>query len=215
MPLSASTALCATAAAPTCGRAPRTTRRPPPTRGCSPWPDPRCRTAGHGRTDCVTRAPAPPHAGCTLGVRGRRPRASGPGRRHTRGARIPGTAGPSPRGSSWPRPNSPIRTACRTTACEAAVLRCWTRKEAVVKAIGVGITRDLTSPEVHPEDPGPLVVSGAADGGGDRLVEDVPSRNDLFTALAGPVGRTGPAVPRTRESALSRSLLEPFASSRS
>ncbi|GGS94384.1 hypothetical protein GCM10010270_78080 [Streptomyces violaceus] len=84
-----------------------------------------------------------------------------------------------------------------------------------MKAIGVGITRDLTSPEVHRENPGPLVVSGAADGGGDRLVEDVPSRNDLFVALAGPVGRAGPAVLRTRESALSRSLLEPFASSRS
>ncbi|MGX5213658.1 4'-phosphopantetheinyl transferase superfamily protein [Streptomyces violaceus] len=166
------------------------------------------RTASRGRPHRRTPGARPASGG-------RRPRTSGPGRRHTRGARIPGTAGPSPRGSSWPRPNSPIRTACRTTACEAAVLRCWTRKEAVVKAIGVGITRDLTSPEVHPEDPGPLVVSGAADGGGDRLVEDVPSRNDLFTALAGPVGRAGPAVLRTRESALSRSLLEPFASSRS
>ncbi|MFJ4820360.1 hypothetical protein [Streptomyces sp. NPDC088801] len=74
-------------------------------------------------------------------------------------------------------------------------------------------------------DPRLLSVAGRAvphrrsrpdtDTGGDRLAEDVPSRNDLFTALAGPVGRAGPAVPRTRESALSRSLLEPFASSRS
>ncbi|MFJ8718248.1 hypothetical protein ACIRD9_34610 [Streptomyces violaceus] len=85
-----------------------------------------------------------------------------------------------------------------------------------MKAIGVGITGDLKPRDSRPEDPGPLAVPGAeGDGGGDRLVEDVPSRNDLFVALAGPVGRAGPAVLRTRESALSRSLLEPFASSRS
>ncbi|CAM5648502.1 hypothetical protein [Streptomyces coeruleorubidus] len=76
-----------------------------------------------------------------------------------------------------------------------------------MKTIGVRISGHLKSPhlkstENHPEDPDPLI-------------EDVPSRNDLFTALAAPVGRAGPGVPRTRESALSRSLLEPFASSRS
>jgi hypothetical protein len=85
-----------------------------------------------------------------------------------------------------------------------------------VKAIGVGITGDLTSRDIRPEDPGPLAVPGAeGDGGGDRCAADVPSRNDLFVALAGPVGRTASVVLRSRESALSRSLLEPFASSRS
>ncbi|MFD5234865.1 hypothetical protein ACFWJ5_41590 [Streptomyces qaidamensis] len=85
-----------------------------------------------------------------------------------------------------------------------------------MKAIGVGITGDLKSRDSRPEAPGPLVVPGAeGDGGGDRFVEDVPSRNDLFVALAGPVGSAASVVLRTRESALSRSLLEPFASSRS
>ncbi|MEV3856882.1 4'-phosphopantetheinyl transferase superfamily protein [Streptomyces sp. NPDC050095] len=98
-------------------------------------------------------------------------------------------------------------------ARQAAFLRCWTRKEAVVKAIGVGITGDLTSLEVHPEDPGPLVVSSTD--GGDWLVQDVPSRSDLFVALARPASSAGPVVLRTQESTLTHSLLEPFASSRS
>ncbi|GHH27381.1 hypothetical protein [Streptomyces rubradiris] len=85
-----------------------------------------------------------------------------------------------------------------------------------MKAIGVGITGDLKALEVHPQDPGPLIVSSAGtDGGGQWLVEDVPSRPDLFVSLARPADRTGPVVLRTRGSALSRSLLEPFTSSRS
>ncbi|MFI8889339.1 hypothetical protein [Streptomyces paradoxus] len=72
-----------------------------------------------------------------------------------------------------------------------------------MNAIRAGVTQHVESPEIHPDGPRPLI-------------EDAPSRNDLFTALAGPAGRTGrPGVPRTGESALSRSLLEPFASSRS
>ncbi|MFC8141639.1 hypothetical protein ACFUKV_07715 [Streptomyces paradoxus] len=88
-----------------------------------------------------------------------------------------------------------------------------------MKTIGIGITGHLKSPHLkspgmNPEDPGSLVVSDAA-GDGERLIEDAPSRNDVFTALAGPVGSAGPVVRRARQSALSRSLLEPFASSRS
>ncbi|MFE8993737.1 hypothetical protein ACFYMI_39140 [Streptomyces collinus] len=85
-----------------------------------------------------------------------------------------------------------------------------------MKAIGVGTTEHPKSGDVRPEDPVHLVVTGAeGDGGGDRFAEDVPSRNDLFTALAGPAGSAASVVLRTRESVLSRSLLEPFASSRS
>ncbi|CAL9509251.1 hypothetical protein SUDANB1_03593 [Streptomyces sp. enrichment culture] len=83
-----------------------------------------------------------------------------------------------------------------------------------MKAIGVGTTEHPKSGDVRPEDPGHLVVSGA-EGDGDRFAEDVPSRNDLFTELAGPAVSAASVVLRTRESALSRSLLEPFASSRS
>ncbi|MFJ7293025.1 hypothetical protein [Streptomyces collinus] len=85
-----------------------------------------------------------------------------------------------------------------------------------MKAIGIGTTEHPNAADVRPEDPGHVVVTGAeGDGDGARFAEDVPSRNDLFTALAGPAGSAASAVLRTRESVLSRSLLEPFASSRS
>ncbi|GAA2348017.1 hypothetical protein GCM10010431_84490 [Streptomyces kunmingensis] len=100
-------------------------------------------------------------------------------------------------------------------AREAAFLRCWTRKEAVVKAIGVGITGDLKSMEVHPEDPGPLVVRGTDGDGGDWLVQDVPNHSGLFVALARPAGSAGPVVLRAEGATPDHSLLEPFASPRS
>lgn len=48
-------------------------------------------------------------------------------------------------------PEGPART--------AAFLRCWTRKEAVLKAVGIGIVADLTTLETRPEDPGPARVT--------------------------------------------------------
>ncbi|MFH9605894.1 4'-phosphopantetheinyl transferase family protein [Streptomyces sp. NPDC017448] len=87
-------------------------------------------------------------------------------------------------------------------AREAAFLRCWTRKEAVVKAIGTGITADLHELEVRPERPGPLTVRSTGQGGaGSWLVQDLPGTGGLFVALARPAGSTGPVVPRALTSA--------------
>ncbi|WP_326678085.1 4'-phosphopantetheinyl transferase family protein [Streptomyces sp. NBC_01237] len=105
-------------------------------------------------------------------------------------------------------------------ARQAAFLRCWTRKEAVVKAIGTGITADLKALEVRPEHPGPLVVHGGEPSGGDDwLVQDLPSERGLFVALARPAGSTGPVLlrdPHAPDAAArqpgSHSVLEPFRS---
>ncbi|MDJ0382250.1 4'-phosphopantetheinyl transferase superfamily protein [Streptomyces sp. G-G2] len=43
-----------------------------------------------------------------------------------------------------------------------AFLRCWTRKEAVLKAAGVGITDELTRLETHAGTPGPVEVTTLA-----------------------------------------------------
>ncbi|MFD7017083.1 4'-phosphopantetheinyl transferase family protein [Streptomyces sp. NPDC059928] len=45
-----------------------------------------------------------------------------------------------------------------------AFLRCWTRKEAVLKAVGVGITTDLRTVETRPELSGPAVVAAGVPG---------------------------------------------------
>ncbi|MFI6475553.1 4'-phosphopantetheinyl transferase family protein [Streptomyces sp. NPDC050516] len=45
-----------------------------------------------------------------------------------------------------------------------AFLRCWTRKEAVLKAVGVGITTDLTAVETRPESSDPAVVAAGVPG---------------------------------------------------
>ncbi|GAA2958807.1 4'-phosphopantetheinyl transferase family protein [Streptomyces enissocaesilis] len=105
-------------------------------------------------------------------------------------------------------------------ARQAAFLRCWTRKEAVVKAIGTGITADLKALEVRPEQAGPLVVRGSEPAGADDwLVQDLPSGRGLFVALARPAGSTGPVVlrdPRSPERPVplpgAHSILEPFRS---
>lgn len=75
-----------------------------------------------------------------------------------------------------------------------AFFRCWTRKEAVVKAIGVGIATDLREVDVQPADDGPVLVPGT-DGLGPWLVQDLPRPDGMFAALAREAaGPAGPAV---------------------
>ncbi|WP_328480608.1 4'-phosphopantetheinyl transferase superfamily protein [Streptomyces sp. NBC_00377] len=79
----------------------------------------------------------------------------------------------------------------------AAFFRCWTRKEAVVKASGVGIVADLRTIEVRPADDGPVRVTHVEPNGPDTwTVQNLPTGPGLFAALAREAGSTGPVVLR-------------------
>lgn len=72
-------------------------------------------------------------------------------------------------------------------------LRCWTRKEAVVKAVGVGLAAELCRIEVHPQFPGPVLVRyGLAPGRTDWTLEEPDCGPGLHAALARLDGSTGP-----------------------
>ncbi|MFF0091750.1 4'-phosphopantetheinyl transferase family protein [Streptomyces canus] len=84
-------------------------------------------------------------------------------------------------------PGGPART--------HAFFRCWTRKEAVVKAIGVGIITDLSAVDVQPAADGPVLVAHAEPTGPDTwVVQDLPVTDGVFAALAREAGATGPVV---------------------
>lgn len=68
----------------------------------------------------------------------------------------------------------------------ALALRCWTRKEAVAKATGHGISMDLRSVETRPWDPGPVRVAG-----GWRVYSLAPG-GGLHAAVAVPEGSPPP-----------------------
>jgi 4'-phosphopantetheinyl transferase len=78
-------------------------------------------------------------------------------------------------------------------------LRGWTRKEAYLKASGVGLSRPLSDVEVTiaPGEPPRLVTTGGADQASDWWLADVPSRGSYVGAVA---ARGGPR----------RIRLEPF-----
>jgi 4'-phosphopantetheinyl transferase len=90
-----------------------------------------------------------------------------------------------------------IRAAPDEAARSRAFFRCWTRKEAVVKAIGVGIVTDLGQVDVQPAEDGPVLVRHTEPTGPDTwLVEDLPRIDGAFAALARQAGGTGPVVLR-------------------
>ncbi|GJF28373.1 hypothetical protein KNE206_10730 [Kitasatospora sp. NE20-6] len=75
----------------------------------------------------------------------------------------------------------------------AVFLRCWTRKEAVVKAVGIGLAADLCRIEVHPDRPGPVTVRYGVDPGPTAWTLQEPDFGpDLHAALARVEGSTGP-----------------------
>ncbi|MFC8366395.1 4'-phosphopantetheinyl transferase family protein, partial [Streptomyces griseorubiginosus] len=78
-----------------------------------------------------------------------------------------------------------------------AFFRCWTRKEAVVKASGVGIVADLRTIEVRPATDGPVRVTHVEPNGPDTwTVQNLPAGPGLFAALAREAGSTGPVLMR-------------------
>ncbi|GAA3893000.1 hypothetical protein GCM10023084_52300 [Streptomyces lacrimifluminis] len=92
-----------------------------------------------------------------------------------------------------------IGSAPDDTARRRAFFRCWTRKEAVVKAIGVGIATDLREVDVQPAEDGPVLVP-RAEGPGPWLVQDLPMPDRVFAALAREAADpAGPAVFRRYE----------------
>ncbi|MFD9375467.1 4'-phosphopantetheinyl transferase family protein [Streptomyces sp. NPDC059999] len=74
-----------------------------------------------------------------------------------------------------------------------AFLRCWTRKEAVLKAVGIGITTDLTALETRSWAPGPAHITLSALGSPTTWrVADVLAPAGWTAALALPRGAERP-----------------------
>lgn len=77
---------------------------------------------------------------------------------------------------------------------QGAFMRCWTRKEAVVKASGIGIEADLRQIEVRPWELTALVEHQVADCAINTwAVRDLPGGADHSASLALPA-ETGPVV---------------------
>lgn len=72
-------------------------------------------------------------------------------------------------------------------------LRCWTRKEAVLKAVGIGIATNLTEVETRPGSVGPVDVEAGARAGAAELwsVTDLALPEPWQGALAVRAGQTG------------------------
>ncbi|MEU8542166.1 4'-phosphopantetheinyl transferase superfamily protein [Streptomyces sp. NPDC048717] len=87
-----------------------------------------------------------------------------------------------------------LRRETRPTARLAVFLRYWTRKEAVLKASGVGLIADAREVDVHgPDDGGPLVVSHTTAAGEDTwVVEDLAVGPGRYAAIAREAAAAGP-----------------------
>jgi 4'-phosphopantetheinyl transferase len=87
--------------------------------------------------------------------------------------------------------------------------RAWTRKEAVLKACGVGIFAELESLEASPADPGPVTMEYSESGIAGRWhVQDLALTPGLVGALAQDAGSVRPVV--TGRTALPASRWQQF-----
>ncbi|CAM5598657.1 4'-phosphopantetheinyl transferase family protein [Streptomyces xanthochromogenes] len=87
-----------------------------------------------------------------------------------------------------------LRQESEPAAQLAVFLRYWTRKEAVLKASGVGLMTDVRAVDVHgPPGGGPLVVRHAAATGPDSwVVEDLAVGPGRYAAIAREAAAAGP-----------------------
>ncbi|MER5755698.1 4'-phosphopantetheinyl transferase superfamily protein [Streptomyces sp. NPDC002088] len=86
---------------------------------------------------------------------------------------------------------------------EAFFLRSWTRKEAILKAAGIGIVAELRSLDVFPQRDGPVSIAYTDPAvRGVWRVEDVPLGPGMSAAVARDHQETGPVLLRSSTSAL-------------
>ncbi len=75
--------------------------------------------------------------------------------------------------------------------------RCWTRKEAVLKACGVGLAGSMSSLEVQPQRSAPVLVRHVSGSCPDVwLTQDLLGGTDWSAAVAQPSGHAGPVLLR-------------------
>lgn len=88
-----------------------------------------------------------------------------------------------------------LRTVPEGVARERAFLRMWTRKEAVLKAVGIGISTDLTAIETRPRSVGTArVVAGPPCAPHTWSVSDLSLPGPWVAAVARHDGRPGRPV---------------------
>ncbi|MGF1426913.1 4'-phosphopantetheinyl transferase family protein [Kitasatospora sp. LaBMicrA B282] len=76
-------------------------------------------------------------------------------------------------------------------------LRCWTRKEAVLKASGIGLMADVSAVDVQPAQPGPVLVRhSAVTGPGVWAVTDLQIGGGRWAAIAREPAGAGELVVR-------------------
>ncbi|MEU4996447.1 4'-phosphopantetheinyl transferase superfamily protein [Streptomyces sp. NPDC021622] len=79
-------------------------------------------------------------------------------------------------------------------ARQEALMRCWVRKEAVVKSWGLGLGTDLARVDVRPDRELAVVAHRAPDERTYWVVRDVAAPRGCLAALARPVGAVGPVT---------------------